>query len=275
MIENIIIAMLDKINFISEEDALDKSLVGLRIYDRPIVGYADVNDELFQTFKNDDMITNSRFMPPNEWLKESLTVVSIFFPYSDRVKFGNSLDMKLPSNEWLHGRYEGQKIIDEIGFELDAEIKKNGFLCVVPSLDERYKSTIGTWTDKDITLLNNTDYGSNWSERHVAFACGLGTFGLSKGIITEKGIAGRFLSLITDMNIQPTERKYSQIYEYCTLCGQCIDNCPVNAISFIEGKDHTPCSQFLDYTSDRFEPRYGCGKCQVMVECSSNIPTKQ
>ena len=86
MIENLIIEILEKINFISEENALDKSLVGLRIYDTPIVDYAVVNNELFQTFKIDERITNGRFMPPLEWLKESLTVVSIFFPYSDRVK---------------------------------------------------------------------------------------------------------------------------------------------------------------------------------------------
>lgn len=66
MIENLIIEILEKINFISEENALDKSLVGLRIYDTPIVGYAVVNNELFQTFKIDERITNGRFMPPLE-----------------------------------------------------------------------------------------------------------------------------------------------------------------------------------------------------------------
>ena len=162
MIDKIIIEILEKINFISKEDALDHSLIDLKIFDIPIIGYADAKDELFQTFKTDNSITYGQFMPPEDWLKESITVISIFFPYSDRVKLGNSLNMKLPSNEWLHGRYEGQKIIDEIGLQLDASIKRKGYLCVVPSLNEHYKLNIGTWTDKDITLLNNTDYWSNY-----------------------------------------------------------------------------------------------------------------
>ena len=41
------------------------------------------------------------------------------------------------------------------------------------------------------------DYASNWSERHVAYVCGLGTFGC-QGLITSKGLAGRFGSIITD-----------------------------------------------------------------------------
>ena len=34
-------------------------------------------------------------------------------------------------------------------------------------------------------------YFSNWSERHIAYAAGLGTFSLSDGFIIERGIAHR------------------------------------------------------------------------------------
>ncbi len=58
-------------------------------------------------------------------------------------------------------------------------------------------------------------FGSNWSERHVAYISGLGTFSLSKGIITEKGMAGRLISLVTDAPLPPTPRAYTELYEYC------------------------------------------------------------
>ncbi|MGB4438837.1 MAG: 4Fe-4S binding protein, partial [Sedimentibacter sp.] len=60
---------------------------------------------------------------------------------------------------------------------------------------------------------------------------------------------------------------------YCTMCGACANNCPVNAISIENGKDHKKCAAFLDLTAEKFKPRYGCGKCQVSVPCGRKIPT--
>ena len=78
-------------------------------------------------------------------------------------------------------------------------------------------------------------YASNWSERHVAYVCGLGTFGLSKGLITERGMAGRFGSIVTDAELAPTPRKYSDPFEYCTKCGACQFRCPAKAIDKSRG----------------------------------------
>jgi epoxyqueuosine reductase QueG len=258
-------------NHISEQDAIDESVIGLKLFDTPIVGYADANDELFETFKTDYEITYGRFMPPKEWLKEAKTVISIFLPYSSQVKKGNSRDMREPSKEWLHARYEGQILINQLTDHLKEILVGKGYRCIVPSTDKRLEVMIGTRLNMEKTL-DNSDYGSNWSERHVAYAAGLGTFGLSKGLITSKGIAGRFTSLVTDMEYEPTERKYTGIYDYCTMCGVCIRNCPVDAITIENGKEHTPCSEFIDRTLELYNPRYACGKCQVKVPCANGIP---
>jgi epoxyqueuosine reductase QueG len=108
----------------------------------------------------------------------------------------------------------------------------------------------------------------------VAFVCGLGTFGLSRGIITRRGMAGRLGSIVTKLELEPDEKTYKDIYEYCTMCGACARKCPVNAISLENGKDHKPCSDFLDMTEEKYKPRYGCGKCQVSVPCERKIPKK-
>ena len=90
--------------------------------------------------------------------------------------------------------------------------------------------------------LTNSDYGSNWAERHVAYVAGLGTFGLSNGLITKIGTAGRFVSLITNMEHEVTKRDYNDINDYCNMCRKGIINCPADAISFENGKDHTLCN---------------------------------
>ncbi|MBQ1533007.1 MAG: 4Fe-4S binding protein [Solobacterium sp.] len=37
--------------------------------------------------------------------------------------------------------------------------------------------------------------------------------------------------LITDHEFTPTERDYTDVYEYCIHCGQCARNCPAQAIN--------------------------------------------
>ncbi|KOA18561.1 4Fe-4S binding domain protein [Clostridium homopropionicum DSM 5847] len=74
------------------------------------------------------------------------------------------------------------------------------------------------------------------------------------------------------LDLEPDRRDYENIYEYCSMCGKCVKNCPANAISLIYGKSHDACSDFLDKTAEKYKPRYGCGKCQINVPCESNIP---
>jgi epoxyqueuosine reductase QueG len=100
----------------------------------------------------------------------------------------------------------------------------------------------------------------------------LGTFGLSKGLITRKGTAGRFGSILTDLFLTPDTREYKDVYEYCNMCGICAKKCPSSAISVENGKDCLPCYEFIEETLRKNYPRYGCGKCQVGVPCESRIP---
>ena len=91
-------------------------------------------------------------------------------------------------------------------------------------------------------------YASTWSERHAAYVAGLGTFSLSKHLITEKGLCGRFGSVITDAPLEVTPRPYTDPYEYCTFCGACVPRCPARAISVEKGKTIKVCAK---YTSSR------------------------
>lgn len=245
-------------NYISEKDAIEENLVGMKMFDEPVLAFGDANDEEFSLLKCPEAI-GEHFITPKEWLPGAETVISYFLPFTDEVIKSNRKDKQYPSNEWLHGRIEGQNFIKELSKHLNSKLIDAGYESVVPALDTRFKSF---------------DFSSNWSERHVGFVCGLGTFGLSKGIITQKGMAGRMGSIITSLKLENSQKNYTDIYEYCTLCGACAKKCPVGAITLENGKDHKKCSEFLDETKAKFMPRYGCGKCQVSVPCEKRIPKR-
>ena len=247
-------------NCISDDIALTPDCVGMKIYEPPVFGFASAGDEIFARYKLPDVI-GENFMAPSEWLSEARSVISFYLPYTEKVRLANALDFSWPSAEWLHGRYDGQLFIKELCLYLHRLLTDAGYACLSPAFDPRLK-----------TGNANNRFSSNWSERHAAYACGLGTFGLTRGIITEKGSCIRFGSLITALELPVDARPYSGVYEYCTMCGACAAHCPAKAISLDGGKDNELCSAFLDRTLEKHRPRYGCGKCQVSVPCSSKIP---
>lgn len=264
-------------NYIKEDIALSGVVAGMKIFDDPIFAFRNADDPFFKQLKNPSVIGH-HFKTPKEWLPKAKTVISFFLPFSESVRQSNTLVKKWPSEGWLHGRIEGQDFLNNVGRYLHQELKKAGYESVIPFLDQRYHDRSGEQSI-DIRLTSHKkvipNFSSNWSERHVAFICGLGTFGLSKGLITRKGVAGRFGSIVTDCFFKPTPRQYKTISEYCSLCGECIIQCPANAISLEGGKDHWICNEFLDEIKLKYRPRYGCGKCQVNVPCEKNIPEKK
>ena len=252
-------------NYVSRDDAIREELVGMKIFDDPIIAFGAADDDIFQLLK-DPSVIGDHFFLPKEWLPSANTVISYFFPFTDQIVKSNRKDKQWPSNGWLHGRVEGQRFLSEFSSFLNSQLNNQGYESLVPTQDDRFWATI-------VEEPGLKPFTSNWSERHVGFVCGLGTFGLSKGIITEKGMAGRLGSLVTQLKLEPDNRKYTDIYEYYTMCGACVKRCPVDAISIEEGKDHKKCSDFVEIvTAEKFKPRFGCGKCQVAVPCERKIP---
>lgn len=243
---------------------------GVRIFDAPLMAVASASDALFSALLRNDVI-GPHHMPPSEWLPEARSVVSFFLPFSEQIRRSNVKDMAMPSPGWLYARIEGQALINRMMAELALALTGSGCRCAVPSLDARFWSK----TSDKSSCRPGLSYTSCWSERHVAFICGLGTFGLSKGLITAHGVAGRLASLITAEELEADERLYSGLTDHCSMCGKCAANCPAGAITLAAGKDHAKCSAFLDMTLEAFKPRYGCGKCQVDVPCENMIPVKR
>jgi len=251
-----------KNNYVSDHTAISEELIGMRIFEAPIFAFGYPDDECYTAFKKPEAI-GGHFLAPSEWLSSAKTVIAFFLPFTNRIKAANGKNNDWPADEWLHGRFEGQLFLKELTLHIKSLLEDLGYESFAPSFQPEFKSGSGS-----------NKYTSNWSERHIAFACGLGTFGLSKGLITEKGVCGRFSSIITELDLPKNTRPYKDIYEYCTMCGACIVNCPVAAIT-MKGKDDAACAAFLDKVMSKHSPRYGCGKCQVNLPCESLAPGKQ
>jgi len=237
----------------------------LRFYDPPLFGYASAADGLFTDLQRPEAI-GPHFRLPADWLPGARTVISFFLPFSEAVRRSNCPDPAVPSEAWAYARIEGQQCMSALCRAVMDMLAEAGYRSAAPGIDP------GFWEIKEPADETGRRFTSNWSERHVAFVCGLGTFGLSKGIITERGMAGRLGSVITDWEAAPTPRRYTDPYEYCIRCGECVRRCPAGAITLEKGKDHHLCYQYMGRVKPLIAPRYGCGKCQTDVPCEFRRP---
>jgi len=258
-------------NYVAQEVALRPDLAGMRIFNAPLIAVADAADPLFtQLLAPEAVGPHARL--PEYWVPGARSVISYYLPFASNVVEAN---VQAPAaeiaSEWLHGRIEGQTALNAMAVCLRDHIVEAGYASVIPSLDDRLRMS-NQPAGPDLGDLQVPAFSSNWSERHIAYVCGLGTFGLTRGLITALGTAGRFGSIVTTLPLEPDTRAYTRYDEYCTYCGECIPRCPAGAITLKGGKDQTTCSAFNSEVRAKHSPRYGCGKCNVGVPCAMQNP---
>lgn len=247
-------------------------------WETPLVGFSSGADPLYDFYKRD---IGSFYVLPAEFMKgahptlevkpEELTVISWVLPQTRATKYDHRKETKMPCERWARARIMGEGVNMRLRAHVVEELGKAGYPAVAPMLSPLWKQYM---SEKYL-------FASSWSERHAAYAAGLGTFGLSDGLITAKGKAHRVGSVIAKIDIAPTPRPYTDHHAYCLwyakgTCGACIKKCPANAISG-KGHDKQRCSDYVDTTHAFVEEHfhfkgYGCGFCQVGVPCESRIP---
>lgn len=252
-----------------------------RAWDQALVGFASGVDPIYQQYKEvvgpfhwTPWEVFNQHYPGDPVTAEELTVIAWVLPQRELVRTANREEKRFPAEEWARVRIFGEQCNAALRTHVAEELTKAGHPAVVPQL-------VPNWT-----IVNSEKYGyaSSWSERHSAYAAGLGTFGLCDGLITAKGKALRVGSVVTKIRIEPTPRPYYDHRAYCSFfvdgsCGKCIDKCPVRAIT-TAGKDKEICRLHLaasrEYVRDKYKfEGYGCGLCQVGVPCESRIPVKE
>lgn len=255
---------------------------GEKMWSEPLVGFAAAADPIFKRFKAIDACGPKHWLPEEIFVKafpntpvtpEELTVVSWVLPQTKETKYSSRQEKKMPSERWSRSRIIGEKVNDELRKYLADTLTRMGYDTVAPSI-------FPEWTRLD---SQERIYTSTWSERHTAYACGLGTFGLDDALITPIGKAMRLGSIVIKAPLKADKRPYNDIHAYClhfvgtNKCNACISRCPAGALSE-QGHDKLKCRAYVHgQTPPYIKEHYGlvgyaCGLCQTKVPCENGIP---
>ena len=264
----------------SEHNHLDAPFAGETAWDAPLVGYCKGDDPYFAFLTEhigDDYLTPMKayriVYPSDPCEAKELLVVSFVLPQTDKVRRDQRQATDIPAERWVHTRMEGHAFVRYLSAELADRLREMGYPSLCPPATEAFH-----------IMDHSTHYRtSNWSERHTAYACHLGTFGLSRGLITPRGIAHRLGSIILKANVDLPRRELPHYMAHCLRtqgidCRRCIDRCPSGAITE-EGMDKEKCRNYqLEHVFPDVTARYGihdpmgCGLCQCGVPCEAMQP---
>lgn len=260
------------------------------VVDEPLVGFADGHDPIFQEFKKETVVGEFHFTPEEAlatYLKRqkkaaaektsSLSVISIIFTPTKKTRLSNRPQSVMASSRWQYAFIRGIKLMEDTLQYLVSTLEALGYRAVAPMC---------TRPELFLWQLPSGGPTSDWSEKHVAYAAGLGTFGLNGGIITTQGAALQLGSVITELALKPAPRPYDSYQAYCLYyrngsCGRCVQRCPSGAIT-AQGYDSKKCFFRHEVDLPRMSRELGreakggehfvCALCQTKVPCESRIP---
>jgi epoxyqueuosine reductase len=258
------------------------------VFDSPLVGIADGDDPIFGVFSR---VVSPGHLNPRGFLRKhslpeadvsAVRVVSWVLPFCARIRRSNR-NQEWPSALYSLARNNGSALNWKIGRRLTSALQKKGFAAVVPMLTREY----------DAFRSSEHTFSSTWSERHVAYAAGRGSFGLNGCLITPRGGMVRLGSLVTNLPVRITPRKRSDYRAPCLrdggkTCGFCLERCPAHALDG-NGLDKSKCyarrqtirHKFLSSYSEKFQmlpsPIIKSGRTEVGFSlgcalCVSGVP---
>ncbi|MBY9016522.1 MAG: hypothetical protein KGD68_12580 [Candidatus Lokiarchaeota archaeon] len=283
----------------SELNRLPERFGGGRIFSTPLIGVASGNDPIYLRYR--DVVGPEHLTPIEMWkacgqeeiTSNQLRVLSIVLPYSTKIRADSKDFIKLryvtlPSDLYSLGRNYANEFIAYIMNQ-----------CVIYFQKKGYDAVAGVSSEAFSIMAKGTFY-STWSERHYAFAAGLGTFSLHEGFITEVGCNVRLASVITNTPLKVSSRKSDDPYSNCLFfaqgsCKECVEKCPAEAISE-KGHSKQECYYYGRKVARKMEVRLssllkphvrkvngeirpptfpvGCAFCQFGVPCMDKNPTR-
>lgn len=264
------------------DHGMEYPFFGEPFFDVPLVGFVRGDDPIFDKFKT---IIGPHHFTPYEIMRwqaenngvrpaapEDLSVVSFVMPLTTNTKKDNASAVSWPAERWAQTRLLGDMLSQTIVREIVTELMGKGILAVSPDVTPMFNKK----------RYPRVGWASPWSHRHIAYAAGLGTFGMHDFLITEKGCAHRLGSFVVNLTLAPNRQRPEDIHAYCLQyqgyeCMQCARRCPVDAITPENAHDKNICYQrvarSLNYCNKHYHIFiYGCGLCATGVPCESGVP---
>lgn len=216
------------------------------LFREPIIGFSAADDPRYEKLKT---IIGDWVQMPKDFLPDAKTVISYFVPFTKEVAKSPQGDgaQKL----WGEAYKELNKVLNLVGEQVVTFLKER---------DYNAGDFAATYTF-DPKVLH-----SPWSHRSAAVISGLGTFGLNRMVITDRGSAGRFCTVFTSAKIAPspmTKEEYC-IYQKDGKCGACVKNCPANALqpgNWLPFDCYDICLKNAETLKDEVGFADVCGKC--------------
>lgn len=253
----------------------------LPAFAEPLVGVAAADDELFSFLKEDigsdfywtPLEAFSHAFPEFDVKEQDLSVITWILPQTENTRKAHRKAQQMPSIEWSRARHFGEIINEKLRSFVVSQFQLAGYRACAPALLPQW----GRATSEKY------GFASSWSERHAAHVCGLGTFGVSDGLISPAGKAVRVGSVIVNKRYPPTTRTYGHHNEWCLhhatgKCLICMKRCPAGAITR-EGHDKLKCKEYIRNVTAKYVEKEqlgvkvnSCGLCQVKVPCEARNP---
>lgn len=264
------------------DNSMEYPFIGERIFDEPLIGFVPGDDPIFHEFK--EIIGPHHFTPYEimAWQAKKngvpapepheLSVVSFIMPLTEATKKENRTMQTWPAERWAQTRLNGETFSQTFVREIVADLMGKGILAIAPDATPMFNKK----------RYPGVGWASPWSHRHMAYAAGLGTFGVHDFLITEKGCAHRAGSFVVNLKLSRNRKRVEDIHGFCLHyqekgCLACAKRCPVDAISGNHGHDKEKCSHHvansLKHCNNNYHIFiYGCGLCSTKVSCESGIP---
>ena len=187
-------------------------------YGAPLVGFADAWHPYIQNLPQ--LIGGSHELPQNV-LTGAKIIIAYYVPFTRDLAKSNRTGGITASPEWARAYEETNALFGELNEEIIHFIQaKAGHAGITPKAVTFYQDRLV----------------SDWSQRHIAYAAGLGTFGLNNMLLTRRGCCGRFSTVITNLDLeadQPLTEEFC-LYKKNGTCGACVKHCPTGALTYDE-----------------------------------------
>lgn len=226
------------------------------LWEAPLVRFADARDPYFHKLR--ELIRPDHHLP-QDFLPGAKTVISWFLPFLPEIGMGNR-GGDLPSEAWADAYLVTNAMAARVNEKLCDWIRQ------MPGADAAVPFDAG--------MLGREIPWSLWSQRHVAYLAGQGTFGINNMLISDSGCVGRYFSTVTTLEVPydaPVQEERC-LYKRNGTCGICIRNCPAGALTET-GFDRYRCMERLNQNQSVHGAAASvCGKCLVGLPCSCTNP---